>query len=136
MDGSRSPSPPQQLHELAARVAGVRHNHSGVLLDVDALCTDLEKLGLEWADAKAAADALEDASKGILGLCFKVAEGSSREAKEFSARNDARFLNHLRELDKARKRALRARVAYDVQQVRVELARSNASTERALAVLR
>jgi hypothetical protein len=31
---------------------------------------------------------------------------------------------------------LRARVAYDVQQVRVELTRSNASTERALATLR
>lgn len=113
------------------------HNsHPGTLLDVDRLCGDLEKLGLEWADAKAAADALDDATKGVLGEAFGRAEGRNKDEKEYNARQDHGFKKHLDALDKARKRANVARVRYDVQQVRVELTRSNASTERALATLR
>jgi hypothetical protein len=116
--------------------AGMGHNHPGALLDVDALCNELERLGVEWADAKAAADALDDATKGVLGEAFARAEGRNKDEKEYNARQDHGFKKHLDAVDKARRRANVARVRYDVQQVRVELTRSNAATERSLANLR
>lgn len=124
MDGSR-PSP------------GAGHNsHSGVLLDVDRLCHELEQKGLAWADEKAAYDALDDATKPVYADAFGRADGKTVKDREQAAYLDNAVERHLTAKGIQRKKMLRARVAYDVQQVRVELARSNASTERALATMR
>jgi hypothetical protein len=112
------------------------HNQPGARLDVEALCHFLEEKGLAWADASAATDALEDARKSVFAEALLRAEGKTVGEREASALTDNAYQRHLKALDSARRTSNRAKVAYDVAKVRVELARSNASTERALAVLR
>jgi hypothetical protein len=113
------------------------HNRApGALLDVDALCAELERLGFVWADEKAAYDALDDATKPVYADAYGRADGKTVKDREQAAHLDNAIKRHLDAKAAQRKKMLRARVAYDVQQVRVELTRSNASTERALATLR
>lgn len=112
------------------------HNHPGALLDVDALCNEMERLGIVWADEKAGFDALDDATKPVFAEALGRAEGKTVSEREACAYQDNGYQNHLRAKASQRKKMLRARVAYDVQQVRVELTRSNAATERSLATLR
>jgi hypothetical protein len=108
----------------------------GTFLDVDALCHQLETKGNEWADEKSAADALDDSKKAVLAQCLLDADGKTVGEREARALTDDRYQAHLDAIAKARKKANRALVAYEVAKVRVELTRSNASTERALAQLR
>lgn len=114
-------------------------NHNlppGALLDVDELCQQLELLGLDWADKKAAAEALDDATKSVLGAALLDCQGKNVTEREAMARNAASFTAHREAVREAKREAYQAHIRYEVQKTRIELRRSNAATERELTRMR
>jgi len=110
-------------------------NHDGLLLDAEKLATELRKRGDDWADKDAAYRALEEVQKSILAELFLGYSGSVAE-RESGARSDDAFKEHLRAIAEARKEANRAKVAYDVYRIYVDMTRTNASSQRTLVELR
>lgn len=108
----------------------------GTLLDVDTLCDQLEQLGLDWADKKAAAEALDEATKSVLGAALLECEGKNAPEREARARNSPLFTKHRDSVRDAKREAYQAHIRYEVQKTRIELRRSNSATERTLAGLR
>ena len=104
--------------------------YPGALIDVNGLCNTGEQLGEEWAQHEAAFRALDDATKSVLSRCKSMYRGSDAAATAQALR-DERYEGHLKALAAAREAAALARVRYDMHKVRIELTRSNASTERA-----
>ena len=107
-------------------------------LDAEKIAHEMERRGLAWADANAAAEALEETAKSVLAevaLSYKPDAKSMTEA-ETMARADQKYIAHIKAAVSARKTSNRARVAYDTYKVYAEMLRSNASTDRALATMR
>jgi hypothetical protein len=102
-------------------------------IPVDALCDEAEAAGLAWADAKAAADALKETRKSVLaqGMKGHLAEGLPTTKAETLTLADDAYLDFVRRMVKAGHAADRARVRYDILKTRIDLLRTNASTERA-----
>lgn len=107
-------------------------------LDAERLCHELTQRGEAWADANAAAEALEETRQSLYSSIAAelLATGASAAKAEMLAKADERYAQHLKAMVAARKAANRARVRYDTYKVYCEMQRSNASTERALATLR
>ena len=107
-------------------------------IDTDALCDEAESAGMAWADAKAAADALEETRKSVLAETMTTffAEGMATNKAETMALADPAYTSFLRKMVAARKASDRARVRYDILRTRIELLRTNASTERAAMSMR
>ena len=106
-------------------------------IDIDKLCHDAEEAGIAWADAKAAYEALEQTRKTVLAQGVKSHMGSGAYNKaETLALADESYLEFLKRLVHAGRAADRARVRYDVMKTRIELLRTNASTERAAMSMR
>jgi hypothetical protein len=107
-------------------------------IDTDALCNEAEAAGLAWADAKAAAQALEETRKSVLAQGMKgyFAEGMAGNKAETMALADHDYVDFLHKMIKASHAADRARVRYDILKTRIELLRTNASTERAAMSMR
>ena len=107
-------------------------------IDTDALCDEAESAGFAWADAKAAADALEETRKSVLASTMTgfLAEGHANNKAETLALADSAYIDFVRKMVAARKAADRARVHYDILKIRIELLRTNASTERAAMSMR
>lgn len=107
-------------------------------IDTDALCDEAESAGLAWCDAKAAADLLEETRKSVLaqGTTSYFAEGLAANKSETHALADQPYVAFLHNMVKARHAADRARVRYDILKTRIELLRTNASTERAAMSMR
>lgn len=107
-------------------------------IDTEALCDEAENAGLAWADAKAAAEALEETKKSVLSqimvACF--AEGMAVSKAETMAQADPAYLDFIRKMVAAGKARDRARVRFDILKTRIELLRTNASTERAAMSMR
>lgn len=106
-------------------------------IDIDKLCHDAETAGVAWADAKAAYEALEQTRKTVLAQGIKnyMAEGAYNKA-ETLALADESYQDFLKRLVYAGRAADRAKVRYDVVKTRIELIRTNASTERAAMSMR
>lgn len=110
--------------------APLGHNSSvTAVFDPDAIAHALLDAGYEWADRLAAADALEEASKGVLGLCLLDYDGKVDE-RQARARNDQRYTAHVAAMVEAKRHANRARVKYDVMRVKSELLRTKAANLR------
>jgi hypothetical protein len=107
-------------------------------IDVDALCDEAEQMGLAWADAKAAFEALRQTSKSVLAQAERsyLAEGLTSTKATSMAQADDKYVEFIRSMVKAGHAADRARVRYDIIQTRIELLRTNASTERAAMSMR
>ena len=107
-------------------------------IDADALCDEAENAGFSWCDAKAAADALEETRKSVLARSMTgyLAEGNANNKAETLALADEAYINFIRQMVAARKASDRARVRYDILKTRIELLRTNASTERAAMSMR
>ena len=110
-------------------------NHDGLLLQAEKLAFELRKRGDDWADKDAAYRALEEVQKTLLAEVFLEHEGSVAE-REAEARSSVKFRQHLTSIADARKEANRAKVAYDVYRIYVDMTRTNASSQRALVELR
>lgn len=107
-------------------------------IDIDSLCDECESAGLAWADAKAAAEALEETRKSVLAQAMTsyFAEGLAVNKSETHAMADRPYVAFIENMVKARHTADRARVRYDILRTRIELLRTNASTERAAMSMR
>lgn len=108
------------------------------IINTDRISNALEKLGLEWADTNAAAEALEETRQTVYARLAAelIGNGESAAKAELLAKAAPGYAEHLDKMVEARRVANRARVRYDVYRVKAELIRSNASTERALASIR
>lgn len=107
-------------------------------IDTDSLCDEAESAGMAWADAKAAAQALEETKKSVLAQAMAgfLAEGMAANKAETLALADDGYVDFVRKMVAACKARDRARVRYDILQTRIELLRTNASTERAAMSMR
>ena len=108
------------------------------LLNVDALCDEAEEAGYAYCDAKAAADLLEETKKSFLATTMANYLGGTMPVSraETMALADPGYSNFLGRMVDARKAADRARVRYDILKTRIELLRTNTSTERAAMSMR
>lgn len=112
-------------------------------LDPHRLVSLVCSAGEEWANADAAASALEEARKSVLskytlehsqpkiGADGKATKGLSHVAAEARALADPRFEDHLQRMVEARKLANALRVRYDMGKMFIELKRSEIATKRA-----
>lgn len=96
----------------------------------------LVKAGDDWADAQAAADALEETKKSVLAQLKLGSSASSDAAKETQALADPAYIKHLDDMVKARRLATKLRVRYDSAKVLSEHRRSQEATRRAEMNLR
>jgi hypothetical protein len=112
--------------------------HNVQFIDIDSLCDEAEQAGIAWADAKAGYEALEQTKKSVLAQGMKgyFAEGMAGNKAETMALADEGYLDHLQKMVKAGHAADKARVRWDILRTRIELIRTNASTERAAMSMR
>lgn len=107
-------------------------------IDVDALCGEAETAGVAWADAKAAYEALSETRKTVLAQGMKGYLDSKTPVNkaELLALADAGYHEFVKRMVYAGRAADRARVRYDILKTKIELLRTNASTERAAMGMR
>lgn len=104
--------------------------------DPDKTYNALVKAGEEWADANAAADALEEMKKSMLAKLMLDSVGTSLGQKEMLALADESYSDYLTNMVNARKAANKARVRYDSAKTLAELRRSQQATARAEMTMR
>lgn len=98
----------------------------------------LIEVGEQWADMDAAASALEETAKSVLGklVLENASDGMPIGKAEHAARATTEYREHVDKMVEARRKANRARVRWIVGQSHVELMRSLESTRRAEMNLR
>ena len=106
--------------------------------DPDKIAHELSERGAAWADAEAAAQALEETRKSVLAQITveNRPECKSHTEAETQALADARYRDHVAQMVNARKAANKARVRFDTTKVWIELLRSQEATRRAEASIR
>lgn len=107
-------------------------------LDPSVLAHELSERGLAWADANAAAEALEETKATVLAQAAleQIQGGASAAKAEVVAKASEVYRDHLEKMVAARKAANRARVRFDTYKAYIELMRSAESSRRAEANLR
>lgn len=102
------------------------------MLDPDAIYKQVLAAGEDWADKKAAYEALDDNTDSILAdITGQYLEGGGTKAAcETRALSSKAYRDHLREVSAARKAWLMAQVRYDSLKMLSELRRSEESTRR------
>ena len=108
------------------------------MLDPDKIYHELDQAGKDWADKKAAFNALERNSKSVLSdiLVSFMDSGLSRAESEARSLASSAYKNHLASVAVAEKAFLQAQVLWNNLQTLAELRRSQESTERAQMNLR
>lgn len=98
----------------------------------------LIEAGENWADLDAAASALEETAKSVLGklVLEHMQSGMPAGKAEHAARASEEYQEHVASMVEARRKANRARVRWIVGQSHVELMRSMESTRRAEMTMR
>ena len=117
----------------------ITHNRAPyTMVDVDRLCDELETAGTAWADAKAAYEALSETRKTVLAKGTKdhMGSGVPTNKAETLALADESYHEFIKKMIYAGRTADRAKVRFDVIKTRIELLRTNASTERAAMSMR
>jgi hypothetical protein len=106
--------------------------------DPDKIYAEVTAAGEQWADRKAAYEALDDNTKSVLAeITGRYMDGKeSKTAAETRALASRDYRDHLASVAKARSEFLRAQVRYDSLRMLVELRRSQESTRRAEMNLR
>lgn len=101
-------------------------------LDPAEIYRNVTEAGEEWADKKAAYEALDDNTKSILAdIASGFMPDNSKTASEALALASRPFRDHLAEKAIARKAWLLAQVRYDSIKMLAELRRTQESTRRA-----
>lgn len=107
-----------------------------ISVEPERMAAELSERGLAWADAQAAAEALEESRKSVLAEMTLSQDGKSLTEREAKALACTSYREHVEKMVAARRGANRARVRFDVYKVFVELTRSKVATERAAMNLR
>jgi hypothetical protein len=99
----------------------------------DAIYREVLAAGEDWADKKAAYEALDDSTKSVLAdLTGDYMDGKTTKAEaERSALASGGYKDHLAAVKKARREWLMAQVKYDSLKMLAEMRRSQESTRRA-----
>ena len=102
------------------------------MLDPDKIFHEVSTAGDEWADRKAAFEALDDVTKSVLAdITGRFMDGKiSRTEAERYALASQDYRQHLASVSKARSEWLRAQVRYDSLKLLADLRRSQESTRR------
>ena len=102
-------------------------------LDPDAIYRTLEKAGEDWADKKAAYEALDRNTKSVFAdvLVNFMDSGLSRAESEARSLSSSVYKEHLASVSRAHKSYLQAQVLWSNLQTLAELRRSEESTRRA-----
>ncbi len=108
------------------------------MLDAEKIYHELEKAGDDWADKKAAFNALDRNTKSMLSsvLVSFMDSGLSRAESETRALASAAYKTHLASVSEAERVFLQAQVLWTNLQTLAELRRSEESTNRAKINLR
>lgn len=105
------------------------------MLDANELFHKLNEAGSEWADLEAAYQMLEDSRNAVLSRLMLDSDASSVAAREVEAKGSDAYQQHVKATSEAKAKALKARVKYDAMRVWIDLKRTEAANERALAKL-
>lgn len=99
----------------------------------DLIYQEVTSAGLDWADKKAAYEALDDSTKSVLAdIQSGYLDGKTSKAEaEIRALSSRAYRDHLADVSKARKAWLLAQVRYDGVKMLAEMRRSQESTRRA-----
>lgn len=114
--------------------ASRRNAPAPTYLDIDALCSEAERAGEAWANAKAAASALKETLKTVLA---KLTTDHLYEVKgvvskaELFALGHPKYEKHIEAMVAASRAADIAKIRFDLLNTRIELLRTNSATERA-----
>ena len=102
------------------------------MLDPDKIYHEVSTAGEDWADKKAAFEALDDVTKSVLAdITGRFMDGKiSRTEAERYALASQDYRQHLASVSKARSEWLRAQVKYDSLKLLADLRRSQESTRR------
>lgn len=109
---------------------------ASVPFDPDRAYHDMVRAGEEWADAEAAAQALEETRKSVLAKLMSERAEAALGAKEMQALAHEDYRRHVDAMVAARKIANIKRVRYDCRKVLAEMRRTQESTRRAEALIR
>ena len=98
----------------------------------DKIFHEVSEAGDDWADKKAAYEALGDNTKSVLAdIISNYLDGKmSKGEAEVRAQGSREYKDHLAAVAKARREWLHAQVKYDSLKMLVELRRSQESTRR------
>jgi len=101
--------------------------------DPAAMFAHVVKVGDEWADTKAAYEALDDMTKTVLAdvTADYLPQESSRAAAEMRALGSKVYKEHLAAVASARRAFLRAQVSYEGAKMLAGLRQTQESTRRA-----
>ena len=99
---------------------------------VNATTERLIEVGETWCDLDAAASALEEVRKSVLGTLVLegIAGGMAANKAEHAAYASDEYRQHVAGMVEARRKANRARVRWDVGRTHADLMRSVESTKR------
>ena len=101
--------------------------------DVDALYHQMQHLGSRWADLHAEAELLEESKKCVLAsitLHF-MNEGDNKSAGEAKAFAAPEYVEHVRKMVEARRKANQAKVEFEGIKTHMNLTRTYEATRRA-----
>lgn len=103
------------------------------MLDPDRIYAEVSSAGEDWADKKAAYEALDDSTKSFLAdIALGFMDGKTSKAEsELRALASKGYREHLAEVKTARRAFLMAQVRYDSVKLLAELRRTQESTRRA-----
>jgi hypothetical protein len=106
--------------------------------DPDAIYREVIAAGEDWADKKAAYEALDDNTKSVLSdIALGYMDGkTSKSEAELRALASKPYRDHLSEVKFARRAWLLAQVKYDSLKMLADMRRSQESTRRAEMGLR
>jgi hypothetical protein len=105
-------------------------------MDLNEIHAKLVNAGETWADEDAAASILEETKKTVLSQLKTMSKGGSDAARETEALASNGFQDHISNMVEARRKANRAKVAYESMKTWVELWRTKAANERAEMTMR
>ena len=99
----------------------------------DRLLHELSESGQDYADKKAAANALEELRRNLMAKLIRqrMSHGDSRSGAEEQARCTDQFARATQEMLAAQKAAIKAKMRYDLAGTAVDLYRTEAATKRA-----
>jgi hypothetical protein len=107
-------------------------------MDADKIYNEVLAAGEDWADKKAAYEALDDCTKSVLAdITSNFMDGkTSKTESEMRALASGDFKTHLASVKVARRAWLMSQVKYDSIKMLAELRRSQESSRRAEMSLR
>ena len=102
--------------------------------EIDAMYHQMQHLGSKWADLHAEAELLEESKKCVLAtitLHFMNVEGDTKSSGEAKALAAPEYIEHVKKMVEARRRANQAKVEFEGIKTHMNLTRTYEASRRA-----